>query len=369
MNIGHVSLTYRPVFGGQDTYIENLKQVLSHRGHKSTVYQAVSLRHKIDKTGVHAVLTPPGFGRFIANFNWYYFNFFLKFFKSKLAKEDVLIVHYAVHYPAVKFHPRVIILSHGIEWHTPADQWDDALRARRARETFKKCFVVANDTEYLRFCGVDIKPATRFFEEVQPGKWFVPNCVDTEHFKKVTSDQELAKLKPILVPRNIYYHRGIHLALEAFGLLVHEGNTENSMVIVGKIVDQEYYKNLLEIIKKYNIKDRVYFRGHSDWQKMPALYSASVCTIIPTIDCEGTSLSALESMACGTPVIATSVAGLKDLPCLHSEPEPMALKNALFEMLNKREHYATRQQNEVIKTFNLKNWEQAWTKIIEKASV
>ena len=52
MKIGHVSLTYRPVTGGQETYIENLKRVLEKLGHRNTVYQSLSLRLSINQDGV-----------------------------------------------------------------------------------------------------------------------------------------------------------------------------------------------------------------------------------------------------------------------------------------------------------------------------
>jgi glycosyltransferase involved in cell wall biosynthesis len=364
MKIGHVSLSYRPVLGGQDTYIETLKEVLAKSGHTSTVYQALSPRHKIDRSGVHTIRTLPVIGRFIKNFNWYYFNLGLKFFKPFLKKEDVLIVHYAAHYPAIKFHPRPIILSHGIEWHRPFDQWDDNLRAKRAISTFKNCTVVANDTEYLRHCGLKIQPATHYFEEVSPGKWFIPNCVDTVALEDAIPDAELKKLNAILVPRNIYPLRGIHLAIQAFGELTREGNTKNNLVIVGNVVDQKYFKKLEKIIDSYKIKDRVIFYGHKNWKIMASLYAGSVCTVIPTLDCEGTSLSALESMACKTPVVATKVGGLKDLPCILVNPDVESLKTGINNILKNREALSKKQHTAVVTIFNLKNWSSAWLKVI-----
>ena len=364
--IGHISLFYRPLVGGQDTYIENLKQVLEKQGYQNTVYQSLSLRFKIDHKGVRAIPSPPLISRWIPNFNWYYFNLALRAFKPAIKKEDVLIVHYAVHYSAVKYHPRVIVVSHGIEWHRPFDQWDDKIRARRARETFQSNRIVANDTEYLRFCGLNIKPGTRFFEEISPGKWFVPNCVNTEQFAKVPPDPDLKKLNAILVPRNIYRQRGIHLAIAAFGLMVREGNTKNNLVIIGKIIDRQYYLDLLTLIDQSGIKERVFFAGHGGWKDMPSKYSAGVCTVIPTVDCEGTSLSALESMACETPVVATSVAGLKDLPCLLAEPNARSLKEAINQVLENREKFSKDQRETVVRLFNMRNWANAWQTILSK---
>src|SRR5207302_520800 len=95
-------------------------------------------------------------------------------------------------------------------------------------------------------------------------------------------------------------------------------------------------------------------------------YSAGVCTVIPTVDCEGTSLSALESMACETPVVATSVAGLKDLPCLLAEPNARSLKEAINQVLENREKFSKDQRETVVRLFNMRNWANAWQTILSK---
>ena len=73
---------------------------------------------------------------------------------------------------------------------------------------------------------------------------------------------------------------------------------------------------------------------------MRAVYSAARVTVIPSICGEGTSLSALESMACGTPVVATAVGGLPDLPAWLAEPNPEALSEAILRVLARRDEVA-----------------------------
>ena len=161
----------------------------------------------------------------------------------------------------------------------------------------------------------------------------------------------------------------MHLAIEAFGLLVREGDKTHNLVIVGNVVDRRYYETLLELIDKYRISDRVHFIGHIPWSEMPAIYAAGVCTVIPTLDCEGTSLSALESMACGTPVLATQVAGLKDLPCLHAEPNALAFNAGLKTLLAGRSRFASEQKGKTQQTFNRKNWREAWLKVLTQGTI
>jgi glycosyltransferase involved in cell wall biosynthesis len=368
LKIGHVSLCYRPITGGQERYIEALKQVLEHMGHQSTVYQSLSLRQTINRTGVDVSPALPLLPRLVPNLGWYFFNLCLRMKRRRLRREDLLIVHYAVHTPPVRSHPNVIVVSHGIEWWVPPRNWDDRVRAARARDAFKRFTLVANDTDYLRHCGVDIKPGARMFEEIEPGKWFIPNCIDTAHFRRVAPDARLAALNPIVVPRNIYFHRGIHLAIDAYARLVRQGRDGNHLVVVGAISNRDYYRSLLRLIDELGVKERVHFWGPADRADMPAIYSAARCTVIPSIFSEGTSLSAIESMACGTPVVATDVGGLRDLPVVHTSSDPEAFAAGIARVLDDRDRYAAEQEHAARSTFNLENWERAWGRVIARAA-
>jgi hypothetical protein len=203
------------------------------------------------------------------------------------------------------------------------------------------------------------------FTEVRPGKWFIPNCVDTRRFDRSAPAKELDGKNAILVPRNIYRQRGIHLAVDAFAKLVAGGDRKSTLVIVGKVVDANYYDGLLQQIEAHGLAGRVEFVGHVSWQEMPAWYSGAVCTLIPTVDWEGTSLSALESMACGTPVIATRVGGLKDLPCAHADTDAESLARELARVLASAKQLSEGQREAVRTVFNLENWAAAWSRVIE----
>ncbi len=167
MKIGHVSLSYRPVTGGQETYIENLKRVFEKLGHSNTVYQSLSLRHSVDRNGVNCAPALPLLPKIIPGLSWYFFNLCLRLKRRTILQEDLLILHYAFHFPPVKYHQKIIVLSHGIEWFNPPRTWDDRVRAARALETFGRCTVVANDTDYLRHCRIQVTAGTRAFEEVE----------------------------------------------------------------------------------------------------------------------------------------------------------------------------------------------------------
>jgi glycosyltransferase involved in cell wall biosynthesis len=61
-----------------------------------------------------------------------------------------------------------------------------------------------------------------------------------------------------------------------------------------------------------NLQDRVHFIGFADDADLPALYSAARCFAFPSLY-EGFGLPVLEAMACGTPVLTSSVSSLVEV--------------------------------------------------------
>ena len=101
---------------------------------------------------------------------------------------------------------------------------------------------------------------------------------------------------------------------------------------------------------------------------MPDYYSSALVTLIPTLRREGTSLSALESMACGIATVSTNVAGLADLPTVQCEPNETAVAQALQDTLRKRTEIGLSQQATVRRIFNIENWAHAWLEVIRSVA-
>jgi glycosyltransferase involved in cell wall biosynthesis len=212
-----------------------------------------------------------------------------------------------------------------------------------------------------------VEPATGFFTEVAPGKWFIPNCVDTERFRATDGIAELKARNVILVPRQIVEDRGIDLAIRACKHL-HEKHPDVQMLIVGKRHPGAYYHLCQDLVRKYELQHVVQFQDLIPHHEIAAYYSSALLTLIPTLRREGTSLSALESMSCGTPTVSTNVAGLRDLPTLQSDPEEVALASAMDEAIRRRPELAASQSATVRTTFHLGNWAAAWLQAIAQVA-
>lgn len=351
---------YWPITGGQEVYIDNLQKVFEKNDIDSCVLQR-DTRYK--KDGVFFVPRIPKdlfLHKFFKNHAWFVFNIALFFSKKLLKKQDIIISHYPFHYPMLRWHKKVIVLSHGVLWQIPPKTFFDrfhknaALRAKKER-----AFTVANDTHYLREIGYDIQPGQGFFTEVFENTWLIPNCVDTSYFVRKNN---VPKEKMVLVPRNVRRDRGIHLAIEAFSIFS-KAHPDFTMEIAGSD-GGEYFEYCQKMIADFGLTDSVTFLGHQTQAQLVDLYNKASVSLVPSLEKEGTSLSALESMSCGTATVVTNVAGLKDLPAIKAEPNPQDIAAKIEFALDNIEAISLSQQQKVQTVFNIDIWGKTWLDVI-----
>jgi glycosyltransferase involved in cell wall biosynthesis len=361
MRIGHVTYRYKPIVGGMETYVGMLFQVFQAAGHSQHIYQV--------DTGVPGqefrfVPRPPLLPKQVG------YNLGLLAQARNLAGEDRLIISNPEHYLPVAWHPSTIVLCHGATWTADASPRRRRLRRLAAEIAFRRARQwVSNDTFALRELGVPQPPRTGMFSQVAPGKWFIPNCVDAARFQRTAGRESLNVLQPILVPRNLTPPRGVDLAIRAFAAFVRQ-YPETNLVVVGDIIYDNlwsfrYKMELTRLINELDLVGKVFFLGSVPGERMVDVYSSALLTVIPTRASEGTSLAALESMACGTATLSTAVEGLLDLPTERCPPEPQAMAEAMLGLFPHREDVGLRQQQTVRATYNLQNWAAAWCRVLE----
>ena len=93
-----------------------------------------------------------------------------------------------------------------------------------------------------------------------------------------------------------------------------------TLLIIGKLGPKSYREYVEELVRDLGLVDNVKMLGYVEYQRLPMVYSSANLTIVPSYS-EGSSLTTPESLACGTPVVATDVgnpeylalAGIDDL--------------------------------------------------------
>ncbi|MGC8833355.1 MAG: glycosyltransferase family 4 protein [Armatimonadota bacterium] len=383
MKIAHVTFSYLPIRGGADAYLDDLRRILQKAGHEQLVIQCAAVPKpgvKIERDvsmqdcRVVQVPLPPQLspGR-----RFWLLAAALPLYRNLLAEMDRLVVHYPVYCLSVSWHPAVIGLSHGVTWDGGPMSLTNRIKRGIARKAFHKVArFVANDSFFLREMGLNLPPkieknsswGVEFgaapavpFSQVMPGRWYLPNCVDTNHFAPSKNSSE--GLSEILVPRNLYRNRGVHLAVSAFVRMGHQ-LPESRMLIAGGSGDRGYRKELEELVKNSSLQQRVVFLGPVQRSEMRELYRRSALTMVTSVAGEGTSLAALESMACRTPVVATRVGGLVDLPCALCDVDAKSIAETALKVLTRRSEIADLQRSIVEKQFNISLWADAWLRVV-----
>jgi len=351
--IAHITYSYFPLKGGADIYLHNLIRLLEREGYEQEVYQKWGRNLP---PSIHPLPPLPS----LRGHDFWLLPLFLPLFAPKLAGYDLLFIYYPPYFLPLCWHRGTIAISHGVTWDDSPSSRAGRIKKWLARFAFEKSTsFVANDTFFLREMGLEIPPATRKFEEVVEGRWFIPNCVAS-----YCSPPRRRKNEVIIVPRNLYFSRGVHLAIEAFAG-VKDKLASTYMLIAGGLGQVSYARDLLRRTRELGLEGRVKFLGHIPWDKMGELYRESGLCLIPSLYGEGTSLSALEAMASGIATISTNVGGLPDLPTLKSEPTPSSLAEKILEIYPQREEIGEWQREIVRREFSLDLWRQAWLKVVK----
>ena len=144
----------------------------------------------------------------------------------------------------------------------------------------------------------------------------VRNGVDTEYFRpgdKKVSKQNLGISEGKFVVgmfASFKVQKNHRVMFEAVAALKKTGSTfeflfSGDQLVSGVESRSKYKVELMHLVEQLNIGDVCRFLGNRD--DLPTVYSACDVTVLPSIH-EGTPNTALESMACGVPVIVTDVA-------------------------------------------------------------
>jgi glycosyltransferase involved in cell wall biosynthesis len=137
---------------------------------------------------------------------------------------------------------------------------------------------------------------------VPESRWrIVPNGIDTNRFQAIDAPtRDYVLFVGRLVP-----YKGVEVLLRALFLL----RPNVPLVVAG---DGPLRPRLQELARRLQVDVR--FLGHVPDEDLPRLYANARVTVLPSVTGqEAFGIALVESMACGTPVIASSLPGVADV--------------------------------------------------------
>ncbi len=251
-----------------------------------------------------------------------------------------------------------LMMCHGI-WFDHNNYPGASYRTPRWYAELQRCFaspaqvvsVDTNSVNYIRAVWPDLAQKMRF----------IPNFFDGKAFFPQAELRDPARLT-VLFPRRSHVNRGSRILGEILRRIPH--NVRIQWVGEGDAQDTQIILDLA--------KDDPHLTYHAvDFDDMPPWYQGADIAVIPTIACEGTSLSCIEAMACGCAVVSTNVGGLSnivltDFNGVLVEPTAAAIAAGINRLIENPDQRRRLQQNglESIAGYELTHWRQRWCEVL-----
>jgi teichuronic acid biosynthesis glycosyltransferase TuaC len=201
---------------------------------------------------------------------------------------------------------------------------------------------------------------------VQPDKIFViPNGIDKTKLTpkdKARCRQELGlpeKRRILLTVSHLGHRKGHFEVIEALSGLP----DDVLLAIVGGAAQGGTIDALKDAAMKFGVADQLILPGPQPYEKIPLYFGAADASVLASYR-EGCPNAVLESLACGTPVVATDVGAVRDiLPAMDvgrivppQKVEP--LREALADVLDKEWD-----PDEVVRKNGVKSWDEVANKV------
>ena len=109
--------------------------------------------------------------------------------------------------------------------------------------------------------------------------------------------------------------KGVDVAIRALALLSDRDHEDLRLIVLGEDVrdgDESEKERLKAVASAVGVRDRVDFLGSVAHHELPYFYAAADVCVMPSYS-ESFGLVALEAQACGRPVVASGVSGLRSV--------------------------------------------------------
>ena len=311
------------LFGGSQRVVYLVSKQLSKRGHEVVVYTSdmSSLNERVSKyvesidgfTIMHFKNVSPSW---LSKVGLLITPGMEKCLKTEIKNFDVIHVHEArsfQHLVVWKL-ARKRGVPYVVQAHGNLSSHFGGFSRRIYDELFGKK-VIRSASKVIAVSKVEALDYARF--GVNEGKVeFIPNPIDINEFSNHSTRGTFRKKynidpdsKVILFMGRIHSIKGIDVLLHAFAKMVKDSKVNATLVVAGP--DDGFLEECIGIVKTYNINN-VIFPGQLDDMKRIDAYVDADVVVLPS-RYETFPMVVLEAYACGKPVIASNVGGLRDL--------------------------------------------------------
>jgi D-inositol-3-phosphate glycosyltransferase len=313
--------------GGMSVYVRELARELGRRGHRVDVFTRAHepMHERMVTLGPNARLIHlrAGAEKRIPKLEIYNYltEFVLNMEKARRSEGmeyDILHSHYWLSgWVGQRMQERWKI-PHIIRFHTLGTiknstgigEKEPLLRIQREEELVKTCqrMIVSTNRErddLICCCGA---PPMRIR--------IIPCGVNLGLFQPIDKERARRRLNlngedVILFVGRIVPIKGLDSLLMAMSNL--DGQKPVKLLVVGGDEQSSTpMENLKRLVRELRISERVTFFGFVDHEELPWFYSAADVCVMPSFH-ESFGLVALESLACGTPVVATNVGAMESV--------------------------------------------------------
>ncbi len=175
-------------------------------------------------------------------------------------------------------------------------------------------------------CGYNIfKTIPLFGKKLE----IVPNSISNEYMNNYP---EIKREKTIITVSRINKIKGIDILINSF-IEVYKKNPEYNLKIIGPIEDNDYYNELLEIINKNSLQDKIIFSGLKNREELIEIYKkTSIFCLFSKF--ESFAISRLEAIAMGLYVITSEAGCSEDLKGYNVKIVPLNDLNSSINSIN-----------------------------------
>jgi glycosyltransferase involved in cell wall biosynthesis len=311
VRIAHIAPVFPPIRGGMGTAAYQQARALAHLGAEVTVFTRRDARPASRPRGVEVVELPAviirGNAACLPQVLW------------RLQGYDLVHLHYPffgtaelvaarrlVAGPPVVLQYQMDVVGRG--WHAHAFRWH-----RRAIFPFilrAADGIVVTTTDYAAssFLGPQLASSDARLA-------VIPHGIDLTHLSP-NGDGEVDRAQLGITRRPLifflaqldrtHYFKGLHILFDALARI-----PEAALVVGGDGNMRREYESRAQAL---GLAERVHFAGDIPDEQLPTYYRAADVVVLPSVDrTEAFGLVLLEAMACGRPVVASRLPGVRTL--------------------------------------------------------